>query len=95
MAINERLVRHVLNRTQDAGEITKLLQFYESVERQRRGLHAEREKARSQYEFALKQIDNAELVNRQRCDHPDTEYHGDPSGGLDSHTTCVICGAEL
>ena len=26
------------------------------------------------------------------CDHRYTEYHGDPSGGSDSHETCLVCG---
>lgn len=95
MTISERTIRHVLAKTTDAKAVAQLLQFYESVQQQRRKLYAEREKVRKDYENELRQIDKAEWDNQQRCDHPDTEYHADPSGGQDSCTTCLICGAEL
>jgi hypothetical protein len=34
----------------------------------------------------------AALRAESHCNHEITKYHGDPSGGSDSHEECLICG---
>ena len=31
---------------------------------------------------------------RDKCDHPETTFHSDPSGNNDSYFSCDICGKE-
>jgi hypothetical protein len=31
---------------------------------------------------------------RERCSHPATKHYGDPAGGSDSYTECLICGSQ-
>lgn len=63
-----------------------------------RDVYLAEENIRKCKERCKKEIDKANQELRQvrsKCFHEDTTYHGDPSGGSDSFTTCNICGAEL
>lgn len=51
--------------------------------------------AKQQYSEEIAAIDAHVSDMHARCKHWSKTYHGDPSGGSDSHTTCDICGAEL
>ncbi len=31
---------------------------------------------------------------RDKCDHPETTFHSDPSGNNDSYFSCDVCGKE-
>lgn len=46
-------------------------------------------------EMAKKNYAAEEVAIQKRCSHWFTKYRGDPSGNNDSHTECLICGAEV
>ncbi len=35
------------------------------------------------------------LLSEVICTHDVRKYHGDPSGGSDSHEECLICGDQI
>lgn len=37
----------------------------------------------------------AQMMQQDLCHHPVTKRHNDPSGGSDSHESCLICGDIL
>jgi len=37
----------------------------------------------------------ASLLAIKWCDHPVSEHYGDPSGGSDSHSACLVCGETV
>lgn len=53
------------------------------------------EEEEERHEAALEALDSELRGIRERCGHESKTYHGDPSGGSDSHHSCNICGAEL
>ena len=43
----------------------------------------------------LAKIDKEFEALYKMCPHYETTFHGDPSGGNDSYTSCDLCGVEL
>lgn len=46
-------------------------------------------------EVAKKNFTAEEVAIQKSCAHRFTKYYADPSGNNDSHTECLICGAEV
>ena len=87
MNVSDELVRKVLKMGLTPDEEADLLREYgkrrdETEKRDREILRIE--------EDAKKKI--SALKSRTSCKHEITRYHGDPSGGSDSHEECLICG---
>ena len=87
MNVSDELVRKVLKMGLTPDEEADLLREYgkrrdEAEKRDREILRIE--------EDAKKKI--SALKGRTSCKHEITRYHGDPSGGSDSHEECLICG---
>ena len=52
-------------------------------------------KAEKEHEEKLLALSKERSIVRSGCTHEYTKYYGDPSGGNDSLTECMICGKEL
>jgi hypothetical protein len=87
MNVSDELVRKVLKMGLTPDEEADLLRTYGQI----RDRAVIRDRAIAQIEEASrKKI--ASLREQKFCNHEITKYHGDPSGGSDSHEECLICG---
>lgn len=87
MNISHELVLKVLKMGLTPEEEADLLREYS----ERRTRTIIRDRAITQIEeTSRKKI--AALRAEVLCKHEVTKYHGDPSGGSDSHEECLICG---
>lgn len=87
MNVSDELVRKVLKMGLTPDEEADLLREY--GKRRDEAEKRDREIVRIE-EDAKKKI--SALKSRILCKHEITRYHGDPSGGSDSHEECLICG---
>jgi hypothetical protein len=87
MELPIEVVLHVLKRGLTPEESTKLLVDYSDI--RAKLLDRDRKIARIRKTAAE---DVKKLESEILCGHEVTKYHGDPSGGSDSHEECLICG---
>lgn len=87
MDLPTEVVLRVLRRELTCEETAKLLQEYSDI--RVKVLDRDRKVARIR---KTAQEDIKKLEGEILCGHEVTKYHGDPSGGSDSHEECLICG---
>ena len=87
MELPIEVVKHVLKKGLTPEESAKLLEGYSDI--RAKALDRNRKIARIRKTAAE---DVKKLESEILCGHEVTKYHGDPSGGSDSHEECLICG---
>jgi hypothetical protein len=89
MAIDlpDEVVSRILRKGLSPEVSMKLLQDYSDI--RAKALDRDRKIARIR-KTAAEEI--KKLEGEILCGHEVTKYHGDPSGGSDSHEECLICG---
>ena len=60
-----------------------------------RRLRKQRTDLQERHRAEIDEIDMLIRKEQMACKHLDQTFHGDPSGGNDSHTVCNVCDAEL
>ena len=86
---------HILKKISVGKTSEELLAIAEEIEATQHylGVHnAQRAKLKEEYERENAVYDKVIKNVQDSCGHYATTYHGDPSGGSDSHDTCDICG---
>jgi len=74
-----------------ADSIDKASEIARQVRTHNRLLHEEA----LRHEAAVNELRQRLAETQSACEHLETTYHPDASGGSDSSTTCDICGAEV
>jgi len=96
----EPLLRKIIDKREDwGGELSKYLageliyvgNIINSLER----IQSLEREAKSNHAKIMAKLGAQRVEIQGGCLHYATTYHGDASGGSDSHTTCDICGLEL
>lgn len=77
-----------------AAFIVDVLNREEQTLKSRESLRVARAKEIDRHKQAMAKFDEQLEDLQIECSHWETTYHGDPSGGSDSHTTCEICGRQ-
>ncbi len=78
-----------------AAGIVKRLKEIEYTRSESKRYQKEKQDARKRYDETVAQIDVQLGTLRKKCTHEETQYYGDPAGGNDSYTECLICGASI
>jgi hypothetical protein len=77
-----------------ADYIAKRMGECELISEAIRALTLKRLNAQQRLVAELRSIDGELEAVYQKCGHPFTKHHGDPSGGSDSWTECLVCGKQ-
>lgn len=87
MSLPVEVLTHAIRWSKTPEAAAQLILVYEDMQRR----VAERKRdAASILKIANARV--AEMMLEVLCDHTVTKRHADPSGGSDSHETCLICG---
>lgn len=90
MTLPREVIESVFRRCETAEQAADLIERYERI----RSRVVERSRKitmmRSKTEEDIRKLNEETL-----CDHPLRKYHGDPSGGSDSHESCLVCGETI
>lgn len=84
---------HILNKIKpepNMATINRIYKTLDDLESTNKSINVIEMKYNSEMRFFAECIAAAQRV----CRHEVIEYYGDPSGGSDSHTTCLIYGAN-
>lgn len=96
MKVSKELIQHIMDRGKStAQELSMALLAYEQIRKDRTNLDQKKLKLKQDCDMAIQQLDAQITHLRKACDHPETRFHGDPSGGSDKWTECLLCGAEV
>lgn len=93
MTVSKAIIDHLMKIwDRDSEKIAGQLAEYDRIDKVRRSILIQREKAKESLKARLADFDKEDAANQQNCDHPDPSFHGDPAGGNDSFHQCPICG---
>ena len=91
MRITKELVNAVLAKS-GTENLGKTLEQLQSVHEKMAAIKQRWLAAEQEYVEALRELRREQEVVRKTCPHPLMTHHGDPSGGNDSCSECVVCG---
>ena len=96
MTPSKKLLKRLIEKHgTDSDKISHDLTKYDNIQRSIRGFYNKIERVQHEIEKKIEDIQKEIRKERKLCDHPDTQYYGDPAGGSSGFTECLICGATL
>lgn len=90
MTLHKEVIRHAMSVTDCAEEAAELLSHYQAVQQRVADRQSRIDRIKKKAEDDIRK-----LLSASFCKHEVRKYHGDPSGGSDSHEECLICGEML
>lgn len=94
MDVTEKLLKHIHEKHgTDPAAVSKAIGEYQGICRDLHAVGGQIRRLKEKYDEDLDRLKKKKAKIEKQCDHPDVSFHGDPSGGSDSHEECNVCGA--
>ena len=92
---SEKLFSTLMQNNATPKEVAAKLALYVRIQQDLLLCRTDLAKEIDRHKQAIEIINSRIIHIRKMCDHPDTTYSSDPSGGSDSSNECNICGKEV